>query len=111
MSLKGSEILVGGIIIIFRVISILVIIRLIIKNGINMVKLIWKVVFSLLVIYVGNRMCKGIIFGFFSGGRLVKWVYSVRLDLWVWCNINLCSGCEFLFIVIFIFILFWLKGR
>lgn len=54
--------IIGESIIIFMVINMLVIIRLIIRKGINRRKLIWNVVFNLLVINVGIMMVMGIFF-------------------------------------------------
>lgn len=56
ISLKGSEIIMGGSIIIFIDIRIEVIIRLMIKKGRYRRKLILKVCFSLEIMNVGIRM-------------------------------------------------------
>lgn len=93
INLNGKDIIIGESIIIFIVINIDVIIKLIIRKGINSIKLIWNVVLSLLVIKVGIRMVSGILLVlvyFFL--FLVICINVFKFFICVWESINVCIG-------------------
>lgn len=81
MILNGREMISGDSIIMFIVISMLDIIRLMIRNGMKIMKLIWNVVFSLDVMKVGIRMVSGVVFGLLMLVCLDRWMNSFRLEV------------------------------
>lgn len=106
--LKGNEIMIGGSIIIFIVMSVFVIIMFMIRNGMKIMNFIWNVVFNLLIVYVGIMIVIGMfwyVFGF------LVWLYfinSSRFFFFVWENINFLMGfCVFL--SVFVCVMFFLR--
>lgn len=93
ISLNGKEMIIGDSIIIFIVIRIDVMIKLMIKKGMNNIKLIWKVVFSLLVMNVGIRIVIGILLVLvYLFLFLVMCMKVFKFFIWVCESINVCMG-------------------
>lgn len=90
--LNGREIIIGGSIIMFIDISVVVIIRLIMRNGMKMMKLMMKVVCSFEIMNVGMSVYIGMLDGFLGLGWFVICVIRVRFFLCVKCSIYFCSG-------------------
>lgn len=102
ISLNGSDMVDGDIIIIFIDISMFVMIMLMIRNGMNIVKLIWKLVFSLFVMNVGISSDSGMLLGFCIGVVFEIFVNSVRLVLWVCFSMKVLNGVMLCCMVCFI---------
>lgn len=109
MSLKGNDIIMGDSIIIFMVIRMEVMIKLMIRKGMNNIKLIWNVVFSLLVINVGIRIFNGILVGFwYLFLFLVIDMNVFKFFIWVCDNMKVCIGF-FVCLMVFIEVIFFFR--
>lgn len=90
-NLNGREMMVGGIIIILIVIRMDVMIRLIIMNGMKIMKLIWNVCLIFdnmnLVVSSENECCLFGLIGWFKVLDNMNNVFGL-----VWCIMNLWNG-------------------
>ncbi|MDT4873501.1 hypothetical protein FQZ97_1087500 [compost metagenome] len=90
--MNGSATVTGGTIIMPSAIRTLAITRSMIRNGMKMVKPIWKAVFSSLVMNAGTRMRMGTCVGSSMAGSLARLAKSDRSFSRVWCSMKVRKG-------------------
>lgn len=107
-SLNGRDMVVGDSICMFMVIRMLEMMRLMMRKGRKMRKLILKVMVSLLMVKVGMMMRKLCLFRFlvcfFFRLCWVVFRKKVCFSGWLCCSRNLCSG----FLVLLVVVSIWL---